>query len=99
MATTSPQTKKVKIKTPKRPTSKITLRLISFISEGFFKQKRSISDIQFKLRDKAINISQQKLQPYLSQLVKNDKLQRTKIMHKGKKTIFILCIMISKTKE
>lgn len=70
--------------------SKIIIRLRQFISEGFLNKstKRTMSEIIAKFRTKGIKLEFTQLQPYLTQMVVNDELEREQVT-RGKKKIFL----------
>ena len=71
----------------KKARSKIIIRLRQFISEGFFNKstRRTINEIREKLRAKGISLKNTQLQPYLTQMVKNDELERNQIVRDNRK--------------
>jgi hypothetical protein len=76
-----------KNKSVKKARSKIIIRLRKFISEGFFNKttKRTISEIRQKFRAKGMTLKNAQLQPYLTQMVVNDELEREQVTRDGKK--------------
>jgi len=76
-----------KNKSVKKARSKIIIRLRQFISQGFFNKttKRTISEIRQKFRAKGMTLKNTQLQPYLTQMVVNDELEREQVTRDGKK--------------
>lgn len=81
--------KKVAIKSAKvkESRSKIIARLREFKSQGFFKapNKKSINEVKEKLRTKGITRKVEQIQPYLTQMIVNNELDREQITRDGKK--------------
>lgn len=79
-----------KIKGLKKARSKIVIRLRQFISEGYFNRttKRTISDINEKLRTKGMVLKNTQLQPYLTQMVISDELEREQV-NRGNRKVFV----------
>jgi hypothetical protein len=77
----------VKNKSVKKARSKIIIRLRQFISEGFFNKttKRTIREIREKFRTKGMTLKNTQLQPYLTQMVVNDELEREQVTRDNKR--------------
>jgi hypothetical protein len=76
-----------KNKSVKKARSKIIIRLRQFISGGFFNKttKRTIREIRQKFRAKGMTLKNTQLQPYLTQMVVNDELEREQVTRDGKR--------------
>jgi len=72
----------------KESRSKVILRLREFKSQGFFNSsnKRTMSEIKVKLRAKGVVLKPEQIQPYLTQMVVNDELERDQITRDRKKS-------------